>query len=240
MSTPEVPASEVSTVAGASTAQPQNKLKKMASNVGSNIAKGAFKTVSAGMSVGEAFTTFINRGSVVDLAVGVVMGAAFTAIVTSIVIDLITPIIGLIGSKNLANLFVVIHCASPRPANSTFVCVTGGGHPYPTIDVANKDGAVTWNYGNFFQTVINFILISLCMFGLVQLYSHTFLKKKPAPPKKKACEECAEECPLAAKKCRCCFAQFPILEEVVPVEEHSAVINILNKATAAVVQPFKK
>ncbi|ORY44182.1 gated mechanosensitive channel, partial [Rhizoclosmatium globosum] len=149
----------------------------MTDNVTSNVSQGLKKTASATMGVGEAFAAFINRGSVVDLAIGVVMGAAFTAIVTSFVNDLITPIIGLIGQKNLENLFLVMHCGG----NST-ICRTGSDHPYATVKEAAADRAATWNYGNFIQAVINFFLIALCMFFLVQLYSNTFLKmtKKPA------------------------------------------------------------
>ncbi|KAJ3283398.1 hypothetical protein HDU79_009099 [Rhizoclosmatium sp. JEL0117] len=206
----------------------------MASNVGSNITQGLEKGVSATMGVGEAFIAFINRGSVVDLAVGVVMGAAFTAIVTSFVNDLITPIIGLIGQKNLENLFLVIHCN----ATSVRGCSTGGNHPYGTIKVkspvdASSDGAATWNYGNFLQAVINEAVlnltqlqtnlfpnsslnptrISLIMFFIVQLYSNTFLKvaKKADPPKKtKDCVHCAEACPIKAVICKWCKAEFPV------------------------------
>ncbi|KAJ3073436.1 hypothetical protein HDU99_001963, partial [Rhizoclosmatium hyalinum] len=150
-----------------------------------------------------------------DLAIGVVMGAAFTAIVTSFVNDLITPIIGLIGQKNLENLFLVMHCGG----NST-ICRTGSDHPYATVKEAAADRAATWNYGNFIQAVINFFLIALCMFFLVQLYSNTFLKmtKKPAAPKTKDCEECCEPCPIKAKKCRCCLAPFPEVE-IAPAAE---------------------
>ncbi|KAJ3231634.1 hypothetical protein HDU81_003652 [Chytriomyces hyalinus] len=209
-----VPATETTvesvTVTAAAPAHPTNKLKKMASNVTTNISKGALKTVGASMSVGEAFIAFINRGSVIDLAIGVVMGAAFTAIVTSFVTDLVTPVIGLATQKNLGNLFLVIKCP---PSNGTSRCVTGSNHPYGTFAQANGEGAATWNYGNFIQTCINFILISIAMFFLVQLYSKAFLNKKPVAPKTKACEECAEPCPLAAKKCRCCLTVFPIVEE---------------------------
>ncbi|KAI9334033.1 large-conductance mechanosensitive channel [Obelidium mucronatum] len=186
-----------------------NKIKRMTHSAVANVGQGLKRAGTATMGVGEAFAAFISRGSVVDLAVGVVMGAAFTAIVNSFVNDLITPIIGLIGQKNLGNLFLVMHCAS----NST-TCGTGSAHNYATIAAATGDGAATWNYGNFIQAVINFILISLVMFFFVQFYSNMFLKKKvDAAPTTKACDECAEECPLAAKRCRCCLTVFPIVEE---------------------------
>ncbi|KAI8621749.1 large-conductance mechanosensitive channel [Chytriomyces sp. MP71] len=211
--------------------QPQKKtFTKMASNVGSSFSKGALKTVGATMNIGEAFVAFINRGSVIDLAIGVVMGAAFTSIVNSFVNDLVLPVIGLATQKNLDNLFLVIHCGK----NSTLGCVTGNQHPYSTIVQAAGDGAATWNYGNFIQTVINFILISLAMFMLVQLYSHTFLKvtKKPEALETKECEECAEPCPVAAKKCRCCMTPFPEVQED-EIEEHSDVHKMFHKASAS-------
>ncbi|KAJ3265328.1 hypothetical protein HDU77_005571 [Chytriomyces hyalinus] len=226
-----VPTTTTETVADSVAAQPAaapaNKLKKMASNVTSNISKGALKTVGASMSVGEAFIAFINRGSVIDLAIGVVMGGAFTAIVTSFVTDLVTPVIGLATQKNLGNLFLVIKCP---PNNGTSKCVTGSDHPYGTFAQANGEGAATWNYGNFIQTCINFILISIAMFLLVQLYSKAFLTKKVAPPATKACAECAEPCPIAAKKCRCCLTPFPIVEdEIAPSAEPNAFEKMFHK-----------
>ncbi|KAJ3066001.1 hypothetical protein HDU98_010668 [Podochytrium sp. JEL0797] len=147
------------------------------------------------MGVGEAFMTFINRGNVVDLAVGIVVGGAFTAIVKSFVSDLISPIIGLATQKNLANLFLVIHC--PKGKNATLainsLCKTGTEHPYTTVLQANKAGATTWNYGAFCEAVINFFLVALAMFFVVQLYSNSFLKPKPVAVTTKPCSESEDE-----------------------------------------------
>ncbi|KAJ3211129.1 hypothetical protein HDU82_006654 [Entophlyctis luteolus] len=189
------------------------------------VTNGVSKTLKATMGVGEAFVTFINRGNVVDLAVGVVMGAAFTAIVNSFVNDLITPVIGLIGQKNLGNLFLVIHCSS----NSTMGCKTGGTGPYATISIATADGAATWNYGNFIQAVINFILIAWFMFLLVQMYSNLFLRKKPEDPKTKACASCAEECAVAAIKCKWCLTEFPPIVKEAVVAEPAPAVGIMSK-----------
>ncbi|KAJ3090987.1 hypothetical protein HK100_007305 [Physocladia obscura] len=187
---------------------------KFAKNVSGNVTKGVTKSLTATMSIGQAFAAFINRGSVVDLAIGVVMGSAFTAIVNSFVNDLITPVIGLIGQKNL-----VMHCN----ASSKLGCKTGGDHPYATVALATADGAATWNYGNFIQAVINFILISGCMFMLVHLYSNTFLKlAKPKAATTKKCAVCAEECGMTAVKCKWCLTEFPVEEPVDPVVEERA------------------
>ncbi|KAJ3012908.1 UNVERIFIED_CONTAM: hypothetical protein HDU68_000967 [Siphonaria sp. JEL0065] len=169
----------------------------------SRIKDGAMKGLKATMGVGEAFVAFLNRGNVVDLAVGIVVGAAFTAIVTSFVNDLITPVIGLATQKNLGNLFL-----------------TGPDHPYSTVLQATTDGSATWNYGNFIQAVINFILVAGAMFLVVQAYSNSFLKKKKAPeaPKTKTCGQCADEVPIKALKCKWCLSEFPPAEETASVE----------------------
>ncbi|KAJ1552119.1 hypothetical protein HK405_012586 [Cladochytrium tenue] len=172
---------------------------------GSDLGSGIKKTGTAVGSVWEDFIKFINRGSVVDLAVGVVMGAAFTAIVNSFVSDLITPVIGLASQKNLVNNFLVIRCSS----NST-ICRTGSEHPYSTLTAAQTDGAVTWNWGSFINTVINFILISIFVFILVKLYAAAFLRfKKKDPPKTKACAVCCEDVLAKAKICKYCHSVFP-------------------------------
>ncbi|KAJ3089338.1 hypothetical protein HK100_007779 [Physocladia obscura] len=204
-----------------------NGVKNFAKNVTGGVTKGVTKGLTATMSVGQAFAAFINRGSVVDLAIGVVMGSAFTAIVNSFVNDLITPIIGLIGQKNLDNLFLVMHCN----ATSTLGCRTGNNHPYATVAAATADGAATWNYGNFIQAVINFILISGCMFGLVQLYSKTFLKlSKSKVPTTKKCAVCAEDCGLAAIKCKWCLTEFPVEEpKDATVDERAGFKKIVKK-----------
>lgn len=180
-----------------------------ARKVGKGISTGLAKTGKGVWTIGEAFFAFINRGSVVDLAVGIVMGAAFTAIVNSFVNDLITPFIGLIGQKNLENNFLVLRCAS----NATKSCKGGAGHPYTTILEATTDGAVTWNYGRFISFVINFLIVSIVVFMIVRLYASTVLKvqEKPAP-KTKTCTECAEEVSVKAKKCKWCLAVFEVAE----------------------------
>ncbi|KAJ3093489.1 hypothetical protein HK100_006584 [Physocladia obscura] len=209
------------------TKQSAKRVKQLAKSVSGNVTKGVTKSLTATMSIGQAFAAFINRGSVVDLAIGVVMGAAFTAIVNSFVNDLVTPVIGLIGQKNLGNLFLVMHCN----ATSTLGCRTGGDHPYATVAAANADGAATWNYGNFIQAIINFILISGCMFALVQLYSNTFLKlSKPKAPTTKKCAICAEDCGLAAIKCKWCLTEFAIkVPEDITAEERAGFMKMFHK-----------
>ncbi len=111
----------------------------------------------------DEFKAFIMRGNVVDLAVGVVIGAAFTGIVGSLVKDLITPVIGLLtGGVDFSNLFVTLK-----------------GPVEPTLAEAAKAGAVTLNYGVFLNAVINFIIIAFAIFWMVRLVSKLY--KTPAP-----------------------------------------------------------
>jgi large conductance mechanosensitive channel len=111
----------------------------------------------------DEFKAFIMRGNVVDLAVGVVIGAAFTGIVGSLVKDLITPILGLItGGVDFSNLFITLK-----------------GPLEPTLADAVKAGSVTLNYGVFLNAVINFLIIAFAIFWLVRLISKLY--KAPAP-----------------------------------------------------------
>ncbi len=101
----------------------------------------------------KEFRNFIMRGNVVDLAVAFIMGAAFGAIVTSLVKDIIMPLVGLVlGGADFANLFVVLK----------------GGGPFASLDAAQKAGAVTLNYGVFVNTIVNFLIIARAMFLLVK------------------------------------------------------------------------
>lgn len=110
---------------------------------------------------GDDFKAFILRGNVVDLAVGVVVGAAFTGIVTSLVRDLITPVIGLLtGGVDFSNLFIVLK-----------------GVPAATLAEAQKAGDVTINYGLFLNTVFNFLIIAAAIFWVVRLIKKIY---KPA------------------------------------------------------------
>jgi large conductance mechanosensitive channel len=113
----------------------------------------------------DEFKAFIMRGNVVDLAVGVVIGAAFTGIVGSLVKDIITPVIGLLtGGVDFSNLFVTLK-----------------GPAEPTLDAAVKAGAVTINYGVFLNAVINFLIIAFAIFWMVRLIAKLHKAPSPAP-----------------------------------------------------------
>lgn len=157
------------------------------------------------MSVGKSFKAFISRGNVIDLAVGIVMGAAFTAIVNSFVTDLITPIVGLATGSNLENLFIVIR----TPANAT-------NATYSTPAEAQKIGVVTWNYGRFIQTLLNFIIISACMFFLVRAVQ-TLLHKKEELPNETECLYCKSSIDKSATRCKFCTSQ--VIPEIIAEDE---------------------
>ncbi|KAJ3191794.1 hypothetical protein HK101_007407 [Irineochytrium annulatum] len=179
------------------------------------------------------FSRFLQRGNVMDLAVGVVMGAAFTAIVNSFVQDLVTPVIGLALQSNLQHSLVVIHCKRENGTKVDVNCFEGRQSGYSTVAIANAAGAVTWNWfvilfaryehmltlanfrGNFLQAVFNFLITGFIVYLLVKTYAATFLKVRPPPPKEKtkSCEFCLEDIKVKAKRCKFCGADAPIPHE---------------------------
>ena len=139
----------------------------------------------------QEFKKFAMRGNVLDLAVGVVIGAAFGKVVGSFVEDIIMPPIGrLLGHVDFSNLFVSLN-----------------GTHYETIAAAKAAAAPTVNYGLFLNTIINFLIVALAIFLLVQQVNRW---KKPEPvaaPTTKDCPQCAMAIPLAAKRCGHCTSQ---------------------------------
>lgn len=140
----------------------------------------------------KEFKEFAMRGNVVDLAVGVIIGGAFGKIVSSLVEDVIMPPIGrLLGHVDFSGLFVNL-----------------SGKYYETLKDAKAAGAPTLNYGLFINTVINFLIVALVVFLVVQQMNK--LTKKPAPPAPpttKDCPQCAMAIPIAAKRCGHCTTQ---------------------------------
>ena len=142
------------------------------------------------------FKAFIMRGNVLDLAVGVIIGAAFGTVVKSLVDDVIMPPIGLaIGGVDFSNLFVVLKEGA-----------TAAG-PYASLAEAKAAGAVTMNYGTFINTIITFLIVALAIFMLVRIVSRLHKQPAPPPPDTKSCPQCATAIPLAAKRCPNCTSQ---------------------------------
>ena len=135
----------------------------------------------------KEFKEFAMRGSVLDLAVGVIIGAAFGKVVSSLVDDVLMPPLGrLIGHVDFSGLFI----------NLTNV-------HYNSLAAAKADGAATLNYGLFLNTIINFIIVAFAVFLLVRSVNK-WMPKPPAPVTTKACPQCAMQIPVAAKKCGHC------------------------------------
>ena len=118
----------------------------------------------------EEFKKFAMRGNVVDLAVGIIIGAAFGKIVDSLVKDLIMPPVGLLlGKADFANLFFVLKDGA-----------TAG--PYVSVDAAQKAGAVTFNYGVFINTCIGFLIVAFAVFLLIRAINRLQAAEPPASP----------------------------------------------------------
>lgn len=101
------------------------------------------------------FYKFISNGNIIDLAIGIIIGNAFTLVVNSFVNDILTPPLGLLTSSPLDQAFVLMRSGQ------------SGSTTYPSLTAAQDDGAVTWNYGHFIQTCINFLIICLAIYLMV-------------------------------------------------------------------------
>ncbi len=135
----------------------------------------------------KEFKEFAMRGSVLDLAVGVIIGAAFGKVVSSLVDDVLMPPLGrIIGKVDFSNLFINL-----------------GETHYDTLVAAKAAGAPTLNYGNFLNTIINFIIVAFAIFLLVRAVNK-WLPKPPAPVTTRDCPQCAMPIPVSAKKCGHC------------------------------------
>jgi large conductance mechanosensitive channel len=140
----------------------------------------------------KEFKEFAMRGNVIDLAVGVIIGAAFGKIVSSFVDDIIMPPIGrLLGHISFNDFFISLN-----------------GKHYDSLTAAKADAAPTINYGLFLNTVINFLIVAFCVFLLVQQVNRWTRKPEPAAaPVTKECPQCAMSIPLQAKRCPHCTTQ---------------------------------
>jgi large conductance mechanosensitive channel len=141
----------------------------------------------------KEFKAFIVRGNVIDLAVGVIIGAAFGKIVTSLVSDILMPPIGLLlGRVDFTNLFINL-----------------SGQPYATLEEAKAAGAATINYGLFINTVIDFIIVGFVVFLLVRQVNRIKREKEapPAEPTTKECPYCLSTIPVKATRCSHCTSE---------------------------------
>jgi large conductance mechanosensitive channel len=142
----------------------------------------------------KEFKEFAMRGSVVDMAVGIIIGAAFGTIITSLVSEVLMPPIGLLlGNVDFSNLFLVLKEGK-----------TAG--PYATVAAAKAAGAVTLNYGLFVNTVVNFLIVAFAIFFLIR--GMNSMKKKEAPAATtKDCPHCLSAIPVKATRCGHCTSE---------------------------------
>lgn len=144
----------------------------------------------------KEFKAFAMRGNVVDMAVGIIIGAAFGTIVKSLVDDIIMPPIGLLlGSVDFANLFFVLKEGAAAAA------------PYASLDAAKKAGAVTLNYGVFINAVVSFVIVAFAVFILIRNINRLRAEEPAAAPSTKDCPHCCTAIPLAATRCPHCTSQ---------------------------------
>jgi large conductance mechanosensitive channel len=145
----------------------------------------------------KEFKEFAMRGNVVDMAVGIIIGAAFGTIVTSLVSDVIMPPIGLLlGSVDFSNLFVVLKEGT-----------TPG--PYASLAAAKGAGAVSLNVGVFINTLINFVIVAFAIFMLIRGMNKMRRQPEAAPaePTTKTCPHCLSTIPIKATRCAFCTSQ---------------------------------
>ena len=143
------------------------------------------------MGMVKEYKEFIMRGNVMDMAVGVIVGGAFGAIVNSLVNDVIMPVISLAtGKVDFSNLFVSLD-----------------GTKYATLAEAQEAGGSVFAYGNFIQAVIEFLIIALCILLMVKGVNKLRKPEPEAAPTTKVCPFCKNEVPLEATRCGFCTSE---------------------------------
>jgi large conductance mechanosensitive channel len=146
----------------------------------------------------KEFKEFAMRGNVVDMAVGIIIGAAFGTIVKSLVSDVIMPPIGLaLGNVDFANLFIILKHGAE---------IAG---PYASLADAQAAGAVTLNYGTFINTIISFIIVAFAVFMLIRNINKLKRKEEAPPPEPttKECTHCFSTIPIKATRCPMCTSE---------------------------------
>jgi large conductance mechanosensitive channel len=142
----------------------------------------------------KEFKEFAMRGNVVDMAVGIIIGAAFGTIVKSLVDDVIMPPIGLLlGSVDFSNLFITLKEGA-------------AAGPYLTLAAAKEAGAVILSYGAFFNTIISFVIVAFSVFLVIKGMNKMKREEAPAEPTTKECPYCLSVIPVKATKCAHCTA----------------------------------
>ena len=136
----------------------------------------------------KEFKEFAMKGNMVDMAVGIIIGAAFGKIISSLVSDVLMPPIGkLLGGVDFSNLFINLSEGT-----------------YPSVAAAKAAGAATINYGVFLNAAVDFLIIAFVLFLIIKAMNNMKKAEAPAPPATKDCPQCCTVIPVAAKKCPAC------------------------------------
>ena len=139
----------------------------------------------------KEFKEFAMRGNVMDMAVGIIIGAAFGKIITSFVSDVLMPPIGLLlGKVDFSNLFITLSSQS-----------------FATLEEAKKAGVVTINYGLFLNTVIDFLIVAFVIFMMIRQINRLKKQPEPAVPTTKDCSHCFSVIPIKATRCPSCTSE---------------------------------
>ena len=155
----------------------------------------------------QEFRQFAIRGNVLDLTVGVIIGAAFTKIVNSIVEDLVLPPIGVIlGRVDFTNLYILL------PGQETKIA--SAGKPLNSLADYKAAGVAVFSYGNFINNVIQFLIVAFAVFFMVRAINRLrerFGEAQPPAVPKRPCPFCLSEIPEEASRCAFCTSEVPVL-----------------------------
>ncbi|RPI20670.1 MAG: large conductance mechanosensitive channel protein MscL [Chloroflexota bacterium] len=142
----------------------------------------------------KEFREFALKGNVLDLAIGVIIGAAFGRIITSLVEDIIMPPLGLLlGQINYADYFIALD-----------------GNSYPSLEVAQTAAAPTLNYGLFINNIVNFLLVAFALFLIIRGINRMRRKAPPPETNTKECPFCASAISIKARRCPECTSELPV------------------------------
>ena len=152
----------------------------------------------------KEFREFALRGNVLDLAVGVIIGAAFNAVVKSFTSDILTPPLELLKPRDFGDLYILLREGVPPG-------------PYPSLTLAREAGAVTMNYGTLIDAIVAFILTAIALFILIRAVNRMKRREEKAeapapPPTIKNCPYCLSEIPIKATRCAFCTSELPAIE----------------------------
>ena len=149
----------------------------------------------------QEFKAFIMKGNVLDLAVGIIIGVAFGAVVSSMVNDVLMPPIGVaLGGVDFKEAYVVL-----KPSSD-------GNWTFSSLAAANAAGAVTWRYGSFVNAIINFVIVAFAVFMMIRTVARLRDReevRKGAAPTETECPFCLLKVPLKAVKCGHCTSELP-------------------------------